>query len=280
MAITGVTDVALTIQEVISGMLTKTLVQQSVALQMAGVWDRSGEVGPGMDTLDMIELAELAAVSVNENGSDMTPATISPAVAKLLLDQHISVPFSLTKRGDLQSRIALVQRTVENAIKTLGYGIDDYIFSKAVSNAGSTVTAAGADGLADVLGFKKFCDDNNVPREGRAIAASSEWMNNKLLASNTIQRANEYGSASAQRTGMVANVFGVDIFESTSSSLPSDGFVGLGAESIAFARQRAIEFQSQDQVLAQKTDYTVTHLFGAESTVATSNPRIFVYDPL
>jgi hypothetical protein len=279
MANTGITAVSATIEKVVSALTTKTLLQNSVALQIPGVWDRSGEVSPGMDRLDMFVLAELAEQTVDETGGAMTPTTISPAGAELDLDQHKSIAFAVTKRGDLQSKLALVSRTIENGVRTLAYGIDDYIFSVAVAAAGTTFTTAGTDGIADVLAMKKQMDDDNVPREGRALVGSSEWINNKLLATNTIIRANEYGSSEAQRRGFVANLLGFSIFESSSANLPADGFLGMGMESMAFARQRAVEFEQQNQILNQKVDYTLTHLFGAESTAA-SNPRIYVYDPV
>jgi len=269
MAVSGISEVNLTIEEIISVITTRTLIQESVAMSMPGVWDRSGEVGPGMDTLDMIELAELAVQTVDETGAAMTPQTITPAVAKLILDQHKSIPFSLTKRASLQSKIALVQKTVENGARSLAADVDDYVFGEAVANAGSVQTVAGADGLEDVLGAAKPM---------RSLVASPEWMNNKLLATNTVQRANEYGSDQPLRAGFVGSLFGIQLFESTSSAIPSDGFLALGMEAVAFARQRSMEFERELRVLNQREDYALTHLYGAESTAA-SNPRIYVFDP-
>jgi len=278
MAITSVTDVAAAIQKVVSALTTKTLIQNAVSLQIPGVWDRSAEVGPGMDRLDMIELAELAIQDVNENGTDMTPQTINPTAALLTLSRHKSVPFSLTNRGSLQSKIALVSRTVENAARSLAAEVDDAVFAEMVANAKTSETAAGADALAEVLRVKEQFDLDNVPREGRAIAASPVWMT-RLLGTNNIIRANEYGSAEGIRAGFVTDVFGFSIFESSSSALPADGFVACGMEACAFARQKAVTFEEQKQVLGQKTDYALTHLYGVESTAAT-NPRLYSFDPV
>jgi len=40
MANTGVADVSATIQKVVSAVTTRTLIQESVALAVPGVWDR------------------------------------------------------------------------------------------------------------------------------------------------------------------------------------------------------------------------------------------------
>lgn len=277
MATTGIANVGVTIETVISALTTKTLLQLSVALAMPGVWDRSNEVRPGMDQLDMIELAELAEQTIDETGAALTPTTLSPSARELDLDQHKGIFFSLTDRGALQSKIALVSKTIENGVRTLANGIDDYIFAQAVIATGTTTTSAGSDGLADILVMKETFDAANVPKEGRAIAASPVFMT-KLLSTTSVVKANEFGNDDPIRKGRVANVFGIDIFETSSASVADDGFLGLGMEAMAFARQMAVSFKEQDQILSSKKDYSLKHLFGAEATAA-SNPRIYVFNP-
>ena len=280
MANTGIAEVAATIETVVSAMVTKTLIQKSVALAIPGIWDRSGEVGPGMDQLDMIELAELTEQTVDETGAPMTPQTINPTASPLNLDQHKSIPFAVTKRGTLQSKIALVQKTIENGVKTLAYAVDNYIFGVAVAAAGTTVTVAAADGLTALRAMGEQFDAHNVPTEERAAVIGSQFMWQELLATNNVIRANEFGSAQAIRMAEIANIYGISLFRSNSANVPVDGFIGIGLEAMAFARQRALDFESQVQVLSQKTDYTLTHLFGSGSTKASANPRIYVYNPV
>jgi len=278
MATTGVSDVASTIEKVVSALTTRTLIQESVSLNMPGVWDRTNEVRPGMDRLDMIELAELAVQDVDESGAAMTPQTITPSAAQLLLDRHKSIPFAVTKRGELQSKIALVQRTIENGVRSLAYEIDDAVFAEAIANAGTTDVTAAVDGLDAIRGAGKAFDLANVPKMGRAIAASPGFMYDLVLANNNVIRANEFGAAEPIRRASVVSLYGFEVFESSSASLPDDGFLALGMEAVAFARQRAMSFEEQLQVLNQRTDYALTHLYGTEATAA-SNPRIYVYDP-
>lgn len=278
MADTGIADVASTIEKVVSALTTRTLLQNSVALAMPGVWDRSGEVRPGMDRLDMISLAELTIQTVDETGAAMTPQTINPSARQLDLDQHKSVPFAVTKRGELQSKIALVQKTVENGVRSLAADIDNYIFAQAIIAAGTSDVTAAVDGLDAIRRAGKAMDLAHVPKEGRAIAASPGFMYDLILANNNVIRANESGSADPLKMGAVTSLYGFMVFESSSASLADDGFLALGMEGIAFARQRAVSFESQEQILNQKTDYAITHLYGAESTAA-ANPRIYNYNP-
>ncbi len=121
-------------------------------------------------------------------------------------------------------------------------------------------------------------DTDNVDEDGRSLAAGPLFIK-ELLSNGVIIKANEYGSSEGLRKGKVAEIYGVAIFESNSPSVAADGFIALGMEAMAFARQREMSFEEQYQVLNQKTDYAISHLFGAESTSA-SNPRIYKYDPV
>lgn len=278
MAVSGITQVAATIEKIISALTTRTLIQESVALQIPGIWDRSNEVGPGMDRLDMIELAELAIQDVNEDGTAMTPQTITPASQGLLLDRHKSVPFSVTKRGELQSKIALVTRTVENGVRSLVAEIDDACFAEGVANAKTSDTTALGDGLDALRRAAKQFDLDNVPKAQRAAACSPGFLMDTLLANNNVIRANEFGSTSPIQAAKIADIYGMAIYESSSSELPDDGFLAFGMEAMAFARQRAVEFEEEKKVLEQRRDYSITHLYGVKTTAAT-NPRLYVYDP-
>jgi len=280
MAVTGAPEVAAVIDKVISNILTNTLMQESVALAIPGIWDRSGEVGAGMDTLDMITVAELAEQAVNEDGTPMTPQTLNPSAESLLLNQHKSIPFSITKKGALQSKIALVSKAIEQGARTLAYGIDNYVFGLAVTEAGTTVTVAAADGLAAIREFAKAMDLAKVPKFGRAIAVSPGFLHDELLATSNVIKANEFGSSEPVKMGAVVTIYGVQVYESTSSNIPDDGFIGFGLEALAFARQRSLELESEAKVLEQRTDYAMTHLFGAKSTTAATNARIYVYNPV
>lgn len=275
---TGIAELAPTIEKVVSAQTTRTLIQESVALAIPGVMDRSGEVRPGMDRLDMIELAELAVQDVDETGLAMTPQVINPTAAQLLLDRHKSIPFAITKRGEIQSKIAAVAETVQNGIRSLVAEVDDAVFAEGVSAAATTETVAAANALAALRGAAKQFDLDNVPRVMRACVVSPGFLHDQLLAESNVIRANEFGSAEPIRVAQVASIYGMAIFESSSASLPDDGFLAIGMEALAFARQRAVEFEEQLQVLNQKKDYAVSHMYGVKSTAA-SNPRLYVYDP-
>ena len=276
MAITGNADVQNVIETVVSTMLTQTLIQESVGL--GAVRDFSSMVRPGMDQLDIPLMNELAVQDVLETGADMTPQTINPSEASLVFSRHKSIPFSITSAASVESKINLVQEAVRTGTRSLVAEIDDALFAEGVANAGTTNTVAGADSLEDILAAKVQFDADNVLKMDRFIIASPVFMQ-KLLSTNNVIRANEYGSTNPVQAGMVASIYGMTILESSSASLPADGFLAIQREGLAFARQRSLEFERQRQVLGQRDDYTLTHKYGIKSSVDTSNVRLYVFDP-
>jgi len=245
MAITNSTDLAGQIEKRVSGVLSTTLIQESVSL--GSVDDRSSEVGPGMDRLDIALMNELAIQDVSES-SDVTPQSITPSEFQLELNRHKSVPWSLSDRASEQSKINVVTRAVMNGARTMAAEIDDFNFGLIDAGASSRVALTG-----------------NVPKTDRFIAASPAFIKS-LLDQNTIVNANQYGSMEARQAGYVDRIFGFTILESSSANIVEDGFQAYHREAVAFARQIAVSLKSEYKVLGHKWDYSLSHLYGAVFT--------------
>lgn len=275
MSTTQKSNVLSTIQQIVSRQTTQTLIQESVALPI--VRDMSSEVMMGMDRLDVNLYAELPVQSVDETGAAMVASTITTNAAQLLLDRHKSVAFSVTSLVNEQSKLNLVQDTIFNANRSLVAEVDDAIFAEASLSAANTITVTAADALAALLEAKKQFDLDKVPRSDRFVAVSPVF-SALLLGTNNVIRANEFGSADAIQNGYLSKIYNMTIVESPSASLPASGFIAMHREGIVFARQRAVQFEQQRQILEQRDDYTITHRYGIKSSAA-ANKRIFVYDP-
>lgn len=275
MAVTTTTEAAELIEQRVSTIVTETLIQSSVAL--GGVRDFSSMVSGGMNRLDIPLFNNLAIQNVSET-AEVTAQTIDPSESQLDLDQHKSVPWAISDKAGLQSKLNMVSEAVKNGAKTLAADIDDYIFG--LIDAGASTAAPDhrialtANPLEDITNAKKLLDDQNVPRDGRFIFASSGFCKT-LLDDNTIVNANHYGSREAQQSGYVTQLFGFTILESSSSAIVDDGFQAIHRDSIAFARQMAVNLQSERKVLAHRWEYSMSHLYGA---VMTDSVRAVVYD--
>lgn len=270
MANTQSTDLAGQIEKRVSGILSTTLIQESVSI--GSMDDRSGEVGPGMDRLDIALMNELAIQNVSQTG-DVTAQTITPSEFQLLLDRHKSVPWAISDQASEQSKINVVQRAVMNGAKSMAAEIDDYNFGLVDASAGTRV-ALTANPLEDISNAKKLFDAASVPRSMRYIAASPGFIKS-LLDQNTIVNANQYGSSEARQAGYVDNIFGFTVLESSSASIIDDGFQCYHMEAVAFARQLAISLKSEYKVLGHRWEYSLSHLYGA---VFTQPSMAVVYD--
>lgn len=279
MAVTNATDAALVIQKIVSNVITETLIQEAVML--GSVLDKSAEVGPGMDRIDMPLVNELAIQDVDQNGAAVVPQTLNPFAPQLLLNRHKSVPFSITDKTSVQSKINLIQAAVKNGARSMAAEIDDFILGvldAGVSAAGPDhrIALTGGDPLADISLAKKLLDDAKVSKNDRFLVASPGFLR-ALLGANNIIRVNEYGTSQGIQAGFVTDVYGFRILESSSASVIDDGFIAYQRMTFAFARQIAPQFKSEEKVLEHRTDYSLSHLYGGQITDATG-VRIVVAD--
>ncbi len=266
MSVTTTTDTASIIEKRVSEITTQTLIQQAVML--GAIRDFTAQVGPGMDRLDIPLYAELPLQDVPENAL-MTSEVISVQTAKLLLDQHKSLVFSISDRASVQSKANLIDETVRNGAQTHAANIDDYILAGITANtdAANIIAADANDALADLANLKKVLDDNNVPKQDRFVVCNPEFIS-KMLKTNTIVDASSYGNSAPIQAGFVSRVMGFTVLESSSSEFP----VAVGGQAVAFhrschafARQIQPKFESERVIKGQRFDFALTQLFGSIS---------------
>jgi len=125
MAVTTTTETAEAIEKVVSTITTEVLQQNAVSL--GTINDRSSEVGPGMDRLDIILFNELASQTVSES-TGVTASTIDPTANQLDLDQHEAVAWAISQKADLQTKVAIVAQAVRNGAIRMAADIDDFNF--------------------------------------------------------------------------------------------------------------------------------------------------------
>jgi len=272
MAITTTTDTASIIEKRVSEIVTETLIQESVMI--GAVKDFSNQVSAGMDRLDVPLFAELAIQDVSES-ANMTPQSISLVTAQLPLNRHKAIPFSISDKASIQSKAMLVSETVKNGAKSLAWEIDNYLLSIINTNA-SNRAALTANPLADIANAKKLLDLQNAPKAGRYLVASPAFVQ-AMLGSAGIIDADKFGNSEPKQSGYVTRVFGFTVLESSSVSIIDGGFHAFSMNAVGFARQIAPKFEKQRQVLGQRDDYALAHLYGAIN-LDPSGDRMVVFD--
>lgn len=277
MANTTSTTVGSVIETRVATILTQVLIQESVALPT--IMDYSSQVGPGIDTLDLPLFTNLAVQDVSESAA-MTAQTINPSAASLVLDRHKAVPFSISRRAGMQSKIALVPEALRNGGKALAAEIDDRIFSDLDGNASTAapdhLRILTASPLDDLLLAKNLLDLQNIPKSDRFVAASPGFTA-ALLGENNVIRLSEYGSVDPIQNGFVTKAFGFTIVESSSASIRDSGFIAYHRSAEVFARQINSELRSEEKVLEMRTDWVLSQLYGAQPTDP-DGTRVVVFD--
>lgn len=267
MAVTTTTTAASIIEKRVSLQITETLIQNSV--MMGAVRDFSGLVGPGMDRLDIPNYTELAVQDVSET-VEMTPQDPTIAVDQLDLDLHKSIPFALSDKASLQAKLNIVADIVNNAGKSLAADVDNQLIAEI---AAGVSTAAPDHRLAltanpddDIRTARRLLNVANVPMQDRFLLISPVFEEAMLGVAGFVE-TDKYGSSEPIMNGEIGRVFGFRVLMTTSAQaeLGTDGgFMAFHRSSIGFARQMAMKFERERNVLAQRDEYALTHLYGVQ----------------
>jgi hypothetical protein len=276
MANTTTTELASIIEKRVSMVVTETLEQESVSLGV--VKNYSGEVGQGMDRLDIPLFGLLSVQDVNE-ASGVTPEASSVSTALLNLNRHKAISWALSVKANIQMKVSVIDANVKNGARTLAAEIDDFIYGAMVTaKGGASLEVDAADPIKAIREAKERMDQANIPKSGRYITAGPGFMQLILGDSNVIN-ADKYGNASGIQAGFVTDLYGFRIVESSSSSIPANGFIANHEESFAFARQLQPRLDRQFFAARQAEDYVLSHLYGGVATDSGSE-RIIVAEDL
>jgi hypothetical protein len=272
MAATSSVNLQPVIEKRVSDIVTETLIQEAVSLGVI----RQYPVASGMDRLDIPLFSTMSVLDVVE-GADLVPETITVATAKLDLNRQKAIAWAISKRAEVQSKIAAVTQAVKNGSRELAAEIDDHVFGLMVAGTGDTKGMAAdfaGDALAALADSKKQMDTANVPKNGRFIIASPGFISN-LLGNNNVINVDKYGSENPIQSGFVTRIYGFTIVESSSSSVPLDGYICEQMDSTAFGRQMDIMLLREEKALGVRDDYSMSHLYGSILT-DTGSKRIVI----
>ena len=255
------------IADVVSSMVTETLIQESVLIPT--ITDFSGMVGPGLDRLSIPRSTALAVQTVSESAA-LTPAAPTVSADTLLLDKNQAIDFRLTDIAALQTTPDMLGWIVRDAMKSLPAAVDDVICAQIVAASASTpdhrIQLSGTGNIevtiADILGAQKLLNEARVPQQDRYMLINPNQQL-VLLQIAALQNANTFGSREAYQNGFLMELFGFKIVMTTSSALADDEVVFYHKSAVGFARQMSTKFRVQEQAFAHAVDYSLSQIFGS-----------------
>lgn len=242
------------------------------ALQAAKlVKDRSGLMKGGGDVLN---IPFTAAVNARAKAASTNITYDSPegAPVTLTVDKHYYVGVLIEDIARVQATFDLKQAFQERMAEALARQIDTDLLALYAS-AGTTVAGGAAVDDADIIAVVTAFDAANVPQEGRRGIIGNNTKADLLSVNKytAYDQTGKTGLAVNGGTGLVANVYGMELYHSQNVPTSTTGRnLFFHRDAISIAKQQAPRFEAEYSVdaLGWKTALHTIYGVGVERASA------------
>ena len=264
MADMGLTEVSVTIEEVVSAIVQEEL--KANAVLAPSIMDMSSLARPGMDKINFPRAGGFTAESKAENTA-LTAQTITYVNDGLDLDQHKAILARVEDIAGIQAKPDVVTDIVRRMSKELSIDFDNYIYSQL-----QLASASGPDhriaydnatslGKIDILEARRLLNVQHAPMENRTLLVSPGSEKN-LLAIDDFVHVDKYGAnAEGLSNGELGRIYG---FKVLMSPIVDDlKTIAYQKECCSFAYQRAVSFENDRDLPNVASQYLMSTLYGA-----------------
>ncbi len=263
--ITGVTEVDVTIEEIVSLSVQEVLTSEMIMPQT--VLDYSAQVGPGMDTLKIPRFSNFT-VDTKAANTAVNAQTNTFSADSLLLDRHKVIQFLLEDIASLQAKVQIVQQYINQAGRDLAAEIDDAILREMEANVSSAApdhiiafdnSPTNTLSKGDVLNARELLNKAKVPVSDR-FCVVSPLREAELMAIQEFTRVNEAGADQALRNGFIGRLFGFEVL--MSPQVDDDATLFYHRSTCVFARQLAPRTQVEKDLAHLADRWSIDHIYG------------------
>lgn len=267
-ALTGLTEVDVTIEEIVSSQVQEVLTAEAV---MPGtVMDMSGMVGPGMDVL---KIPKFGAFTVNTKSENTAVSAQINAFTSddLSLNQHKVIQFLLEDIAEIQSKVMTAQTYINQAARDLAAEMDGAIITALVASPSAAApdhivdfgnTPTDTISKTDFLVARQLLNTAKVPQSDR-FCLISPTREKDILGISEFVRVDESGGSESLRNGRIGRLFGFDVIMSPQGV--DDGTVFYHKSAMVFARQLAPRVQTESSLANLGTRWSVDHIYGVKA---------------
>ena len=239
-------------------------------LVLANLVTRMSHVGKKGDTIHIPSPSRGAA---NAKAASTEVVLNSPATADIavLLNKHYEYSTLIEDIVEKQALSSLRRFYTEDAGYALATQVDTDLFALVSAlNGGTQLGGDGGSSTADITdaGIRKFMlvlDNNDVPMTDRSLVIPPVAKSDMLGIARFTEQA-FIGSGSAIKTGMMGNVYGVEVF--VSSACPVSGSNRVGAmihkDALVLAEQQSVRSQTQYQQQYLGDLFTADTIYGVK----------------
>jgi N4-gp56 family major capsid protein len=212
--------------------------------------DYEGEIAAAGDTVRITSISDPTIGNYVPNVTVVTPEELTDAQRTMVIDQQKYFAFKVDDVDKRQAAGDVMSEAMSRAAYKLADQVDQFLaglYTGVV--AANTLGSTGApintyttvtDAYDKVLvPLRTKLTKANVPTEGRWCTASPELMASFLLDPRFV-RANEAGTDSALRNGLMGRAAGFDIFETNNVPVPTGDIQVITAgtsAAVSFAEQ-------------------------------------------
>jgi N4-gp56 family major capsid protein len=256
----GKTEVAATVQELVSSIVQDSLIENSVLIPTV----QQFPVEPGMDTLKIPRAGTFNVDSKTEN-TDVTPQLLTYATDDLVLDQYKVIQVKLEDNARVQAKPDVVADIVERMARQLALDIDTYLVTQLEATSAAApdhrIAYAGAAlGKADILAARALLHAQNITFSECTIAVSAA-SEADLLAIDDFVHADKYGSSEGLRNGELGRLYGAPVV--MSNQIADLKTLVYHPSHVGFARQIQPLFETERKVQSLANLYSLSQLYGA-----------------
>jgi len=220
-------------------------------LVLANLVTRMNHVGKKGDSIHIPAPARGAA---NAKAASTQVTLNSPTHAEVIvtIDKHYEYSTLIEDIVEKQALSSMRRFYTEDAGYALATQVDTDLFALVSAlNGGTQLGGDGGGSSADITdaGIRKFMltlDNNDVPMTNRAMVIPPVAKSD-LLGINRFTEEAFIGNGNAIKTGMIGNVYGVEVF--VSSACPTSGSDRVGVmlhkDALVLAEQQGVRSQTQ-----------------------------------
>lgn len=239
-------------------------------LVLANLVTRMSHVGKKGDTIHIPSPSRGAA---NAKAASTQVVLNSPATADIavLLNKHYEYSTLIEDIVEKQALSSLRRFYTDDAGYALATQVDTDLFGLVPAlNGGTQLGGDGGSSSADITdaGIRKFMlvlDNNDVPMTDRSLVIPPVAKSDMLGIARFTEQA-FIGSGSAIKTGMMGNVYGVEVFVSSACPTASSNRVGvmIHKDALVLAEQQGVRSQTQYQQQYLGDLFTADTIYGVK----------------
>lgn len=186
------------------------------------------------------------------------PDNATEATLLLNLDVNKGFHFEIRYVEQDKANVALGESILRQRAAGLAAVVDQNVFAAAT---GATHVLSGSVNKAQMVSAIELLNENNAPQTDRVLVVNPDGYSD-LLNTNDFVRADSIAGATANRTGQVGTILGVDVFLSNNIPSAVGDAICMHRAALAMGVLRAVDVKVFDQPRHFAVGYTGRAIWG------------------